>query len=148
MSEEALPPSPPLCPACRHPLPEGVVGSVPCPNCGRVSGDPEHLDSVPEHTPEERRLWKICFWALFFLTPVLPIAMGFALSMIPRILPGALPLRWPAQFGGSLLFVVPVLAGLTFGHTDDQLTLPLGAMATLDADKPELVIEESGVSPE
>src|ERR1700722_6851664 len=24
---------------------------------------------------------------------------------------------------------VPVLAGLTFGHTDDQLTLPLGAMA-------------------
>jgi muramoyltetrapeptide carboxypeptidase len=41
---------------------------------------------------------------------------------------------------------VPVLSGLTFGHTDDQLTLPLGVMAALDADKGELVIEESGVS--
>ena len=41
---------------------------------------------------------------------------------------------------------VPVLSGLTFGHTDDQLTLPLGVMAALDADKGELVIEEAGVS--
>ena len=41
---------------------------------------------------------------------------------------------------------VPVLSGLTFGHTGDQLTLPLGAMATLDADKGELTIEEAGVS--
>lgn len=41
---------------------------------------------------------------------------------------------------------VPVLAGLTIGHTDDQLTLPEGVMATLDADKQELVIEESGVT--
>ncbi len=40
---------------------------------------------------------------------------------------------------------VPVLSGLTFGHTDDQLTLPLGAMATLDAAKGQLTIEESGV---
>ena len=40
---------------------------------------------------------------------------------------------------------VPVLSGLTFGHTDDQLTLPLGVMATLDAGKGELVIEQSGV---
>jgi muramoyltetrapeptide carboxypeptidase len=40
---------------------------------------------------------------------------------------------------------VPVLAGLTIGHTDDQLTLPLGVMASLDADKGELVIEEAGV---
>jgi len=38
---------------------------------------------------------------------------------------------------------VPVLSGLTFGHTDDQLTLPEGVMATLDAGKQELVIEES-----
>ena len=38
---------------------------------------------------------------------------------------------------------IPVLSGLTIGHTDDQLTLPLGVMATLDADKGELVIEES-----
>ena len=36
---------------------------------------------------------------------------------------------------------IPVLAGLTIGHTDDQLTLPEGAMATLDADKQELTIE-------
>jgi len=40
---------------------------------------------------------------------------------------------------------VPVLAGFTIGHTDDQLTLPVGVMATLDADRGELAIEESGV---
>lgn len=40
---------------------------------------------------------------------------------------------------------IPVLSGLTIGHTDDQLTLPLGLMATLDADRGELTIEESGV---
>jgi muramoyltetrapeptide carboxypeptidase len=40
---------------------------------------------------------------------------------------------------------VPVLSGLTIGHTDDQLTLPVGVMATLDADKGELILEESGV---
>ena len=39
----------------------------------------------------------------------------------------------------------PVLSGLTVGHTDDQLTLPLGVTAELDADKGELVIEEAGV---
>lgn len=37
---------------------------------------------------------------------------------------------------------VPVLSGMTLGHTPDQATLPLGVMATLDADKGELVIEE------
>jgi muramoyltetrapeptide carboxypeptidase len=41
---------------------------------------------------------------------------------------------------------VPVLSGLTIGHTDDQLTLPVGVMATLDADKGTLEITESGVS--
>ncbi len=41
---------------------------------------------------------------------------------------------------------IPVLSGLTIGHTDDQLTLPLGVMATLDADKGELVIEEPALS--
>jgi muramoyltetrapeptide carboxypeptidase len=39
----------------------------------------------------------------------------------------------------------PVLSGLTIGHTDDQLTLPLGVMAELDAGSGELVIEEAGV---
>jgi muramoyltetrapeptide carboxypeptidase len=39
----------------------------------------------------------------------------------------------------------PVLAGLTIGHTDDQLTLPLGLMATLDAGKGTLTIEEAAV---
>ena len=38
---------------------------------------------------------------------------------------------------------IPLLAGLTIGHTDDQLTLPEGVMASLDADKQELVIEEA-----
>ncbi len=37
----------------------------------------------------------------------------------------------------------PVFSGLTVGHTDDQLTLPLGVMTTLDADRGELVIEEA-----
>ena len=41
---------------------------------------------------------------------------------------------------------VPVLSGLTIGHTDDQLTLPLGVMAELNAEKGELVIEEAGVT--
>jgi muramoyltetrapeptide carboxypeptidase len=40
---------------------------------------------------------------------------------------------------------VPVLSGLTIGHTDDQLTLPLGVMATLDADAGILDITEAGV---
>jgi muramoyltetrapeptide carboxypeptidase len=40
---------------------------------------------------------------------------------------------------------IPVLGGLTIGHTSDQLTLPEGVMATLDATKQELVIEEAGV---
>jgi len=38
---------------------------------------------------------------------------------------------------------IPVLSGLTIGHTGDQVTLPLGIMATLDADRGELVIEEA-----
>ena len=40
---------------------------------------------------------------------------------------------------------VPVLSGLTIGHTSDQLTLPLGVMATLDADRGTLEIKEAGV---
>ncbi len=41
---------------------------------------------------------------------------------------------------------VPVLSGLTIGHTEDQLTLPLGVMVTLDAGRGVLIVEESGVS--
>ncbi len=37
---------------------------------------------------------------------------------------------------------VPVLAGLTIGHTDDQLTLPIGLQASLDAGRCELSIDE------
>ena len=40
----------------------------------------------------------------------------------------------------------PVLFGLTIGHTNDQLTLPLGVTATLDAAKGTLEIKESGVT--
>jgi muramoyltetrapeptide carboxypeptidase len=40
---------------------------------------------------------------------------------------------------------IPVLYGLSFGHTIDQVTLPLGAMATLDADKQLLTVEGAGV---
>ena len=41
---------------------------------------------------------------------------------------------------------IPVLYGLTIGHTNDQLTLPFGIKATLDADSGVLDITESGVS--
>ncbi|MDX2149575.1 MAG: LD-carboxypeptidase [Bryobacteraceae bacterium] len=40
---------------------------------------------------------------------------------------------------------VPVLSGLTIGHTADQLTLPLGITATLNADKGTLTVEEAAV---
>jgi muramoyltetrapeptide carboxypeptidase len=40
---------------------------------------------------------------------------------------------------------VPVLSGLTIGHTSDQLTLPLGVTAALDADNGILDIKEAGV---
>ncbi|MCZ2074757.1 MAG: LD-carboxypeptidase [Bryobacteraceae bacterium] len=38
---------------------------------------------------------------------------------------------------------VPVLTGLTIGHTEDQLTLPEGVHATLDADRGELTIGQA-----
>lgn len=41
---------------------------------------------------------------------------------------------------------VPVLSGLTIGHTDDQATLPLGVMATLDASRGQLTIDEPALS--
>ena len=40
---------------------------------------------------------------------------------------------------------VPVLSGLTIGHTNDQLTLPLGIAATLDATAGTLDIKEAAV---
>ena len=40
---------------------------------------------------------------------------------------------------------IPVLNGLTIGHTNDQLTLPLGVAATLDADSGVLQINEAAV---
>jgi muramoyltetrapeptide carboxypeptidase len=40
---------------------------------------------------------------------------------------------------------VPVLSGLTIGHTNDQLTLPVGVAATLDASAGTLEIKEAGV---
>ena len=40
---------------------------------------------------------------------------------------------------------IPVLSGLTIGHTNDQLTLPLGVAATLDASAGTLDIMEAGV---
>ena len=40
---------------------------------------------------------------------------------------------------------VPVFSGLTIGHTEDQLTLPLGVHATLDADAGTLTIDEAAL---
>lgn len=41
---------------------------------------------------------------------------------------------------------VPVLSGLVIGHTDDQLTLPLGVEAELDADAGTLTILETALT--
>ena len=41
---------------------------------------------------------------------------------------------------------VPVLSGMVLGHTDDQLTVPLGVAATLDADARTLTLLEPGVT--
>jgi muramoyltetrapeptide carboxypeptidase len=41
---------------------------------------------------------------------------------------------------------IPVLFGMTLGHTADQMTLPLGLSATLDAAAGTLEITEAGVS--
>ncbi len=40
---------------------------------------------------------------------------------------------------------IPVFYGLSFGHTIDQVTLPLGVPAMLDADKHTLTVEGAGV---
>lgn len=40
---------------------------------------------------------------------------------------------------------IPVFYGLSFGHTVDQVILPLGAMARIDADRQTLTVEEAGV---
>lgn len=40
----------------------------------------------------------------------------------------------------------PIVSGMTIGHTSDQLTLPLGVMATLDSARATLTIEESHLS--
>jgi muramoyltetrapeptide carboxypeptidase len=41
---------------------------------------------------------------------------------------------------------VPAFTGLTIGHTSDQLTLPLGVQATLNADAQTLELKEAGVA--
>ncbi len=41
---------------------------------------------------------------------------------------------------------VPVFHGLLIGHTADQITLPVGVMASMDADAKQLIIEEAAVS--
>jgi muramoyltetrapeptide carboxypeptidase len=41
---------------------------------------------------------------------------------------------------------VPLLSGLTIGHTSDQLTLPIGIEAALDSGKGTLTIEESATA--
>lgn len=38
---------------------------------------------------------------------------------------------------------IPCIAGIPMGHVDDQWTIPLGAVATLDADSLTLTVEES-----
>ena len=45
------------------------------------------------------------------------------------------------SFGIALrLLAIPVLQGLMIGHIDDQATVPVGAMARLDADQQQLTV--------
>ena len=41
---------------------------------------------------------------------------------------------------------IPVYYGLSFGHTTDQVTLPLGVRATVDADAQTLTVDEPAVT--
>ena len=41
---------------------------------------------------------------------------------------------------------IPVLYGLSFGHTVDQVTLPLGVLAKLDAERQTLTVTQAGTS--
>jgi muramoyltetrapeptide carboxypeptidase len=41
------------------------------------------------------------------------------------------------------LLDIPAIIGAPIGHIDDQWTLPLGAMATLDADRRTLAVQPS-----
>ena len=41
----------------------------------------------------------------------------------------------------------PVFSGLLFGHTSDQLTIPLGIPAVMDADKGTLIIDKPACRP-
>lgn len=41
---------------------------------------------------------------------------------------------------------VPAISGLSFGHIENKLTLPIGVKATLDADEGTLTIDEAAVS--
>ncbi|MFL6228222.1 MAG: LD-carboxypeptidase [Pyrinomonadaceae bacterium] len=57
---------------------------------------------------------------------------------------------WDATLGEVLDNIlgsarVPAFTGLTIGHTADQLTLPLGVQATLNADEKTLELTEAGV---
>ena len=57
---------------------------------------------------------------------------GFSLEDILRDRFGSLP--------------IPSISGLSFGHIENKLTLPVGIMATLDADAGTVSIDESAVS--
>ena len=41
---------------------------------------------------------------------------------------------------------VPAISGLSFGHIEQKLTLPIGVMATLDGDAGTLSIDEAAVT--
>lgn len=47
------------------------------------------------------------------------------------------------RFGGG---AKPAISGLSFGHIEQKLTIPVGAMATLDADAGTLTVDEGAVS--
>ena len=41
---------------------------------------------------------------------------------------------------------IPVLKGLMIGHIDDMATIPIGVLATLDATRKTLTLDEPAVS--
>lgn len=75
------------------------------------------------------------------------IALGAFQDARVRRSPGRRSLRMPEVFADHLLTLkIPVLAGLAVGHIPDQVTLPYGIKARLDARARTLELLEPGVT--
>lgn len=74
------------------------------------------------------------------------VALGMFTGTKVRNSPGRLSLTMPEVFADHLLpLKIPVLANLAVGHVPDQVTLPYGVQARLDAGSRTLDVLDAGV---